>query len=272
MARKKDSLIVNLLIRHIKSVKSLFKSFNYSHNQQIYKLRDYLTEILYVLKTGIAWRDIKSNINWNSIYKVFIKLNNHNIFKTSYTDLLNRYIKKGSNKKLKFVSTDTTFIPNKKGKDCMGYNKFYNRKNGTKISIIVDSKGIPLNIKCCGGNVHDCTILSKQLKTWKIVNYDHVTNHKRYFLADPAYDSNQIRDKIKDFKFEPLIHQNKRNIKDTFKIRKLNACEKEIYKKRLIVENTFCKLKNNRRLAVRYDSKIEIFKGFIYLALIKMLC
>ncbi len=42
------------------------------------------------------------------------------------------------NKKLRFISTlrvtlptDTSFIPNKKGEDVKGYNKFYNRKNGT---------------------------------------------------------------------------------------------------------------------------------------------
>ena len=96
--------------------------------------------------------------------------------------------------------------------------------------------------------------------------------HKRYFLADPAYDSVKIREIVKSFNYEPLIHQNKRNIKDPLKIRKLNEYEKKIYKKRLIVENRFSMLKNNRRIAVRYDSKIESFKGFIYLALIKMLC
>ena len=91
----------------------------------------------------------------------------------------------------------------------------------------------------------------------------------------PAYDSIKIREIVKSFNYEPLIHpsyQNKRNIKDPLKIRKLNEYEKKIYKKRLIVENRFSMLKNNRRIAVRYDSKIESFKGFIYLALIKMLC
>ena len=138
MAPKNNSFIVGILIKHIKSFKNLYKSFNFSHSQQKYDLSDYLIEILFVLKTGIAWRDIRSKINWNSIYKIYIKLNNHHIFETKYVDLLNKYIKKGSNNKLKYVSTlrakaDTTFIPNKKGKDCIGYNKFYvYRKNGTR--------------------------------------------------------------------------------------------------------------------------------------------
>ena len=272
MAPKNYPLIVGVLIKHIKSFESLYKSFDFSRKQQKYNLSDYLIEILYILKTGIAWRDIRSQINWNSIYKIYIKLNNHHIFETKYIDLLNKYIKKGSNKKLKYVSTDTTFIPNKKGKDYIGYNKFYNRKNGTKLSIIVDVKGVPLNLKCCSGNEHDGTVLLKQLKTWDVVKNGHDAKHKRYFLADPAYDSVKIREKVKSFNYEPLIHQNKRNIKDPSKIKKLNEREKIIYKKRLIVENRFSSLKNNRRISIRYDSKIESFKGFIYLALIKMLC
>ena len=78
----------------------------------------------------------------------------------------------------------------------------------------------------------------KQLKTWNVVDYDHDVKHKWYFLADPAYDSLKIREKIRDLNLESLIpprvrfaYQNKRNIKDPLKIRKLNECEKEIYKK-----------------------------------------
>jgi predicted MPP superfamily phosphohydrolase len=65
-------------------------------------------------------RDIRSKINWNSIYKIYIKLNKYKIFEISYVYLLNKYLKRGINNKLKYVSTDTTFIERssfKKGKD-----------------------------------------------------------------------------------------------------------------------------------------------------------
>ena len=59
----------------------------------------------------------------------------------------------------------------------------------------------------------------------KIVNNNHVENHNyiRYFarqlaVADPAYDSNNIRDKIKIFKFEPLIYPSLTKIKGILKI------------------------------------------------------
>ena len=62
--KTKNELIIKLLTIHIKSNIKLYKSFDFSHKQQLYKLSDYLTDILYVLKTGISWRDLRSHINW----------------------------------------------------------------------------------------------------------------------------------------------------------------------------------------------------------------
>lgn len=42
----KRTLIVKLLVRHIKSNKDLYKSFNYSRTQQKYSLSEYLDEIM----------------------------------------------------------------------------------------------------------------------------------------------------------------------------------------------------------------------------------
>ena len=270
--KTKNELVIKLLIKHIKSNYKLYKSFDFSHKQQKYKLSEYLTDILYVLKTGIAWRDLWSHINWNSVYKIYVKLNSFNVFKLSYVTLLNKYYKRSYNNKLKYISTDTSFIPNKKGKDLIGYNKFYNRKNGTKISLITDSKGIPFNLKCYKGNINDSKILLNHLKNDNIVCINHLISDKNYFLADPGYDTKLIRKQLKEINYNPLIAQNKRNIKDPAKIIKFNNNEKRIYNKRLVIERTFNRMKMNRKICLRYESKIDNFIGFIYLSLIKMLC
>ena len=49
-----NNLIIKLLTKHIQSIPKLSKSFDFSHKQQKYKLSEYLIDILYVLKTGIA--------------------------------------------------------------------------------------------------------------------------------------------------------------------------------------------------------------------------
>lgn len=281
--KTKNELVIKLLIKNIKSNCRLYKSFDFSHKQQKFKLSEYLTDILYVLKTGIAWRDLRSRINWNSVYKVYVKLNAFDIFKLSYVSLLNKYFKRSYNNKLRYISTDTSFIPNKKGKDLIGYNKFYaciiiifnydnNRKNGTKISLIADSNGIPFNLKCYRGNINDSKILLNHLKNGNIVCINHLVPYNNYFLADPGYDTKLIKKQLKERNYNPLIAQNKRNIKDPAKIIKFNNNEKRIYNKRLTIERTFNRMKMNRKICLRYESKITNFIGFIYLSLIKMLC
>jgi len=270
--KTKNELVIKLLLKHIKSNVKLYKSFDFSHKQQLYTLSEYLTDILYVLKTGIAWRDLRSHINWNSIYKVYVKLNSTNVFKVSYVDLLNKYFKKSSNNKLKYIMTDTSFIPNKKGKTVIGYNRFYNRKCGTKISLITDSKGISINVDCYKGNIYDSKILPIHLKKNNLVMIDHISPYNKYFLADPGYDSKVIRSKLINMNYKPLIAQNRRNIKDPAKLIVFNRQEKKMYNKRLVIERTFNKMKMNRKLCLRYESKIENFIGFIYLSLLKILC
>ena len=102
----------------------------------------------------------------------------------TYVDLLKKYFKKYKNGKLKYIYTDTTFVPNKNGKDLIGYNRFYNRKRGTKISFITDSKGVAINVKCYVGNRYDSKILLDHLKNKNLVNLDHNIPHNiSYFIA-----------------------------------------------------------------------------------------
>lgn len=154
----------------------------------------------------------------------------------------------------------------------IGYNKYYNKKNGTKISLITDLKGIPFNVEFYKGNECDGKILMKQLKNTNLVELNKKIPNNAYFMGDPAYDTNEIRIKLKEMNYVPLIVQNRRNIKDKTKMVTLNNKEKEIYKKRLVIERTFNKMKMNRKICLRYESKIENFIGFVYLSLIKMLC
>jgi len=82
--------------------------------------------------------------------------------------------------------------------------------------------------------------------------------------------------------YDPLIAQNKRAIKDPNKIIVFNDTYNKLYKKRLVVERTFNRIKNDRKICLRYVrnfisvikflTKIENFRGFVYLSLIKLLC
>jgi transposase len=83
------------------------------------------------------------------------------------------------------------------------------------------------------------------------------------FVADKAYDTNKIRWILQHSNIEACI-PNKRN-------RKVKCYfDKTIYKWRHRVENLFQRIKENRRLSMRYDKLDSTFAGFLALALLKL--
>lgn len=77
--------------------------------------------------------------------------------------------------------------------------------------------------------------------------------------ADRAYDSNRIRDLIEAQGAVPNIPpKSNRRWKSCF--------SKTLYKGRNAIERMFCRLKDCRRLATRYDKLAANFLGNIHLA------
>ena len=60
-----------------------------------------------------------------------------------------------------------------------------------------------------------------------------------YFLADAGYDSNRLKDLLTNSGYRHLIVQNKRNTKNAELIKAFTKPERKIYRKRMVVENTF---------------------------------
>ena len=58
-----------------------------------YSLDNILKEILYVLKTGLSWREIRSPIKWETIYWHFNRLSSRGIFKKLFLHLRKGYVK-----------------------------------------------------------------------------------------------------------------------------------------------------------------------------------
>ena len=123
----------------------------------------------------------------------------------------------------------------------------------TKIHLCTDQKGRPLRITLTGGNRNDCT---QALPLIEGFNPSHV-------LADKGYDTRTIVDTIITMKAEPVIPPRKYRLEQ-------RPYDKELYKRRNIIERTIGKLKHWRRLATRYDRKALYFKAFIQLAAITL--
>jgi transposase len=83
-------------------------------------------------------------------------------------------------------------------------------------------------------------------------------------IADKAYDSDPLRKRLKAKKIDLICpHRKNRKRKKLQDGRKLRR-----YRKRWKVERTFAWLGNFRRLVVRYDRLIDVYRGFFHLACI----
>jgi transposase len=100
-----------------------------------------------------------------------------------------------------------------------------------------------------GGEAHDCpsgTELILQTKPGKTL------------LGDKAYDSAELRASLKERGTQAII-PNRCNRKRKFKF-----CKKR-YRERHRIENAFCRLKDFRRIATRYDKLAVNFAASVYL-------
>ena len=80
-------------------------------------------------------------------------------------------------------------------------------------------------------------------------------------LADAAYDSNSLRAALIERGTVPVIPNNPtRKHKHPF--------DRTLYKMRNAVERTFCRLKDFRRVATRYDKRARNYKAAVTIAAI----
>ncbi len=70
--------------------------------------------------------------------------------------------------------------------------------------------------------------------------------------ADKAYDGRNVRQQIKDAGALPVIPSRSNAAKKAY-------CPKRIYRRRHAIENFFCRIKDWRRIATRYDKLARNF-------------
>lgn len=77
--------------------------------------------------------------------------------------------------------------------------------------------------------------------------------------ADTAYDSDGLRQFLVERGTLPVIPNNPRR-------RRVHPFNRHLYRERNLIERMFCRLKDWRRIATRYDKLANIFAASVYLA------
>jgi len=119
----------------------------------------------------------------------------------------------------------------------------------TKIHALADAKGRLLSFLLTGGQAHDCPPAQRLIRRVKAA---------AKLLGDKAYDSAPLRQWLGDRGTKAVV-PNKSNRKQPF------CFDKNSYKQRHLIENAFCRLKDFRRIATRYDKLARNFLASICL-------
>lgn len=117
---------------------------------------------------------------------------------------------------------------------------------------MADDRGRPVAFALTPGNIADITMA--------IPLIGMVAKPKR-LLADKAYDADSLRNWLKRAKIKAVIPS-------TAARRTPYPLDHKAYRRRNLIERMFCKLKNWRRIATRYDRHAQNYLSALALAAI----
>ena len=132
--------------------------------------------------------------------------------------------------------------------------------------VVVDGQGVPLGGTIASASPAEVKLAEETINTIKVPRKGRGRPKKRpeRIIADKGYDSDNLRIRL-SFLSIHLISPHKKNRKNAYKQQDRVMVR---YKRRWIVERTFSWLSSFRRLVVRYDRLVTLYRAFFHLACI----
>ena len=141
---------------------------------------------------------------------------------------------------------------------------------GSKIHLICDAKGVPIDVRVTGGQTQECTQLPELLMDAAETLSDSGGPPRAWpvrLAGDRGYRSNKIDRFLRDQEIRPVIPDMRHQVPG----RRAVAFDACWYKRRNIVERVFGWLKRCRRVGTRYEKTLLNFIAVIKLAIIRRL-
>lgn len=132
--------------------------------------------------------------------------------------------------------------------------------------VVADGKGIPLGSTLASASPAEVTLIEDTLDQVKVPRKGRGRPKKRMkrLIVDKAYDSDPLRKRLKTLKIDLICphrqNRTKTKLQDGRKLRR--------YRKRWKIERTFAWIGNFRRLVVRWERLISVYRAFFHLACI----
>jgi transposase len=152
------------------------------------------------------------------------------------------------------------FCARQKGGSAVGKTK---RGKGTKWMVLVDGQGLPLGVRLESASPGEATLAEATLKEVRVPGAKGRPRQKpKRIIADRAYDSDPLRERLKKRGIELIAPYRKNNKQRRYEDgRKLRR-----YRRRWIIERTNAWFGQFRRLLVRHEHLLATYRAFFYLA------
>ena len=151
------------------------------------------------------------------------------------------------------------FCAGQRGDAAVGKTK---RGKGTKWMVLVDGQGLPLGVRLESASPGEATLAEATLKEVRVPRTKGRPRQKpKRVIADRAYDSDPLRERLKRRGIELIAPYRKNNKQRRYEDgRKLRR-----YKRRWIIERTNAWFGQFRRLLVRHEHLLATYRAFFYL-------
>ena len=123
--------------------------------------------------------------------------------------------------------------------------------NTTKIHLVVDSYGLPVEFEITGGEVNDCSVAPGLIA--KLPDAEAI-------VADKGYDSECIREQIVNKGAKAVIPRKRNSMRGNANM------DWGLYRCRHLVENAFARIKQYRAVATRYDKLKRNYESMVAMA------
>ncbi|MGH8865402.1 MAG: IS5 family transposase [Burkholderiales bacterium] len=215
--------------------------------------RRVISGILHVLKTGCRWRDVPPAYGPpTTAYNRYNRWSKRRIWQRIFEKMA------AAGPVPEELSIDTSHVKahrsaagSKRGSNAEAIGRSRGGRT-SKVHALADDRGRPVAFALTPGNVADITMAVALLGT--------VSTPKR-LLADKAYDADSLRNWLKQRKIKAVIPS-------TATRRTPYPLDRKVYRRRNVIERMFCKLKNWRRIATRYDRHAQNYLSGLALAAI----